>query len=136
MKTKTIQILLLSGLFLLGSCKNERKSTTDSKTTFEIQNEEKHSSTINKDLLVGSWKDNSESALHFTLFKNGSARSDNMETLLYKKWKLSGNQIIFTVESVGNGTSSIDDETYIIDKLTEDRLVLKNGEYLFEYTKK
>ena len=85
--------------------------------------------------IIVSWKDNSESALNFTLFEDGTARSDNMKTLLYKSWKQEGNQITFTVQSIGNGTCSVSDVTYIIDKLTKDKLILRKGEYLFEYTK-
>ncbi|NKI28172.1 lipocalin family protein [Arenibacter sp. 6A1] len=128
-KIKTIQILFLIGMLVMGSCKNPKKNTS------EIQNEEKHGATVDKELLVGSWKDQSEFALHFTLFKDGSASSDNMKTLLYRNWEVQGNQITFTVESIGNGTSFMDDETYIIDRLTKDSLILKNGEYIFEYTK-
>ncbi|NKI27434.1 lipocalin family protein [Arenibacter sp. 6A1] len=134
-KTRAIQILFIIGIHLLGSCRNERKNTPESEITSEIQNEDKHNSTVDKELLVGSWKDYSEFALHFTLFKDGSASSDNMKTLLYKTWEVNENKITFTVESIGNGTSFIDNETYIIDKLTKDSLILKNGEYRFEYFK-
>ncbi|SHJ68336.1 Lipocalin-like [Arenibacter nanhaiticus] len=135
LKTRAIQVLFLIGILSLGSCRNEGKNATESKVTSEIQNKDKHSSTIDKELLVGPWKDQSEFALHFTLFKDGSASSDNMKTFLYRTWEVQGNQITFTVESIGNGTSFIDNETYVIDKLTKDSLILKNGEYRFEYTK-
>lgn len=131
-KTKTAHILfLIVGVLLLVSCKNDRKSTTNNEANSKIEG-----LTVEKEFLVGSWKDTSKSALHFTLFKNGTARSDNMKTLLYKNWKVKGNQITFTIESIGNGTSSMDTVPYIIEKLTRDELILRKGKYLFEYTKK
>ncbi|MCM4168441.1 hypothetical protein KCTC52924_02013 [Arenibacter antarcticus] len=130
--TKTIHILfLIVGVLLLGSCKNDRKSTANNEANSEIEE-----SIVEKEFLVGSWKDTSKSALHFTLLKNGTARSDNMKTLLYKNWKVKANQITFTIESIGNGTSSMDTITYNIEKLTRDELILKKGNYLSEYTKK
>ena len=131
-KTKTIHILfLIVGVLLLGSCKNDRKSTTNNEANSKIEE-----SIVEKEFVVGSWEDTSKSALHFTLFKNGTARSDNMKTLLYKNWRVKGNQITFTIESIGNGTSSMDTVTYIIEKLTRDELILRKGNYLSEYTKK
>lgn len=59
-----------------------------------------------------------------------------MKTLLYKSWSVNGNEITFTIESIGNGTSSIDVETYTIDQLTKDQLILSKGGYKPEYTKK
>ncbi len=136
-KQRFFQILLFSlGILFFVSCNNERKSTESNKINPEVQREIESDSIINKQLLIGSWKDTSESALHFTLFEDGTARSDNMRTLLYKNWKVSGNQITFTIESVGNGVSSIDDVTYTIEKLSKDKMVLRKGEYLSEYTKK
>ncbi|MEO9147262.1 MAG: lipocalin family protein [Ginsengibacter sp.] len=130
-KTKAIlNLFFIVGILLLGSCKTDTKNKTSNGSGTEIQN-----SIGEKEFLIGSWKDNSEAALNFTLFKDGSARSDNMKTLLYKNWKVKGNQITFTIESVGNRTSSIDTVTYTIEKLTKTDLVLKNGTYLSEYTK-
>lgn len=130
-KIKPIHILLLIGcILLLGSCKNDTKSPTQNESNPKIEE-----SIIEKELLVGSWEDSSKSALHFTLFKNGTARSDNMATLLYKNWSVKGNQINFTIESIGNGSSSIDTVTYIIEKLTRDELILRKGTSLTEYTK-
>lgn len=131
-RVKTIQTLfLIVGLFLLASCKNDTKSATSSKENSKIKN-----LIFEKKLLIGSWKDIFKSALHFTLFKNGTARSDNMKTLLYKNWSVKGNQITFKVESVGNGTSSTDNVTYVIEKLTKDELILRKGTHLSEYKKK
>lgn len=130
-KTKTINILfLIVGILLLGSCKKDKKSTTNNEA-----NSAKENSIVEKELLVGSWKDTSTSALHFTLFKNGTACSDNMKTLLYKNWNVKENHITFTIESIGNGTSSTDTVTYSIEKLARNKLILRRGTYLSEYTK-
>ncbi|MCK9628570.1 MAG: lipocalin family protein [Bacteroidales bacterium] len=119
-KTKILQVLLLCACSLLSfSCDNHGKRTA-----------------IGQELLTGSWKDTSPSALHFTLFKDGTARSDNMKTLLYKNWSVKDNQITFTVESIGNGTSSTDKITYIVEKLTDKEMVLRSGESIYKYKKK
>ncbi len=34
---------------------------------------------IDETLLIGSWLDSSESVLHFSIFQDGTAHSDNME---------------------------------------------------------
>lgn len=129
--TKTIHILFLTiGLFLSGSCKHDKRSITNNEVNIDIEE-----SRVAKDFLIGSWKDTSKSALHFTLLDNGTARSDNMKTLHYKNWKLNGNQITLTIESIGNDTLSMDTETYIIEKLTRERLILRKGNTLSEYTK-
>ena len=130
--TKTIRTLyFIVGILILVSCKNDEKDAANNQPVAEIQN-----SIVEEQLLVGSWKDSSESALDFTLFKDGTARSDNMKTLLYKNWTVKGNQITFTIESIGNGMSFTDEETYTIEKLTKDDLILRKGTYLSEYTKK
>ncbi|HUH28753.1 lipocalin family protein [Gelidibacter sp.] len=130
-KTKITQItFLMVGLLLLGACKNDTKTTMDNEVNSKDQK-----SIVENELLVGSWIDASDSALHFTLFNDGTARSDNMKTLLYKNWKVKGNQITFIVESIGNGTSSVDTLTYNIEKLTKNKLILKKDNYLSEYTK-
>lgn len=132
MNTKTFQtFLLILGILFLGACKNDKKNTAENEPNSEIQN-----SKDEEELLVGSWNDTSESALDFTLFKDGTARSDNMKTLLYKKWSIKGNKISFTIESIGNGTSSTDNITYRIEKLTNNELILRKGTYLSKFTKK
>lgn len=121
---------LIAGISLLGSCTYDTESTTSNQVSSEIAH-----SVVEKELLVGSWIDTSVSALHFTLFKDGSARSDNMKTLLYKDWNVEVNQITFTLESFGNGTSSTDTTTYTIERLTADELTLSKGTYRTTYTK-
>jgi len=126
-------LILVSVLIVLGSCQ-EDKRMKDDKSTIEIQ--KKSDTTINKNLLVGSWLDSSESALHFSMFEDGTSRSDNMETLLYKKWRVEGNKLILTSKSIGNGTSSVGVNEYEIQELTEKKMILKNGEYFLVFVKK
>lgn len=54
----------------------------------------KKPATYNSKLLIGSWLDSSKAKLHFTLLENGVAKSDNMETLVYKSWSV-GNDSLF-----------------------------------------
>ncbi|WP_282126687.1 lipocalin family protein [Marinifilum flexuosum] len=131
--TRTILGLLLIGLISLGACK-ENKNTEEKK--LKKEGLEKSEALVNKQLLIGSWLDTSESQLHFSLLEDGTARSDNMATLLYQKWRIEGNKLILTVKSIGNGSSSIDEESYEIKTLTEEKLVLQNGDYTMEFAKK
>lgn len=112
----------------------EAKGHSDEKVT-PIQHNAKvegnatvQSVAIDKKLLHGSWLDDSEAALHFTLNRDGSAKSDNMATLLYKKWQLKGNQVTFTIESIGNHTSSTDDEIYTIVQIDGRMMELKDSQ--------
>ena len=89
-----------------------------------------------KEKLIGSWLDTSERKLHFTLFKNGTAHSDNMKTLLYKKWKVDENRLIITAKSIGNKNSSVNDNIYEIILLNDNELVLKNGKLIERYVRK
>lgn len=126
-------LILVSVLIVLGSCQ-EDKRMKDDKSTIEIQ--KKSDTTINKNLLVGSWLDSSESALHFSMFEDGTSRSDNMETLLYEKWRVEGNKLILTSKSIGNGSSSVGVNEYEIQELTDKKMILKNGEYFLVFVKK
>jgi hypothetical protein len=66
---------------------------------------------------------------------DGSAESINMATLLYKKWWQEDGKLILIMESVGNGTSSIDTMRFDIVKNTATELELKMGEYVDKYKK-
>jgi len=121
-------LLLLS--FTLISCNSVRNRGVNEGSKNKIEN------TSDPTLqLVGSWKDCSPAALHFTLFKDGTAQSDNMKTLLYKKWTLKGDIITFTIESIGNKTSSTIQESFQIEKLSDKQLILRKGNSIFKYTK-
>ncbi|CAL2075495.1 Lipocalin-like protein [Tenacibaculum sp. 190524A02b] len=121
---------LVCSLTLLEACKLKSKDKVSNTT------HQKESSNSYKELLIGSWLDTSKSELHFTLFKDGSARSDNMATLLYKKWRLNGATLILTEESIGNGSSSIGEYSYEIQTLNAQEMILKQGNYLLKYTRK
>lgn len=94
-----------------------------------------HTSNIDSHLLIGSWEDQSESALHFSLFSDGTAQSDNMKTLLYKKWELKNNLLYLVAESIGNRVSSVDTMVYEIQQLDENRLILKQDDLISTYKK-
>lgn len=55
----------------------------------------KKPATSTSKLLIGSWLDSSEAKLHFTLLENGDAKSDNMETLVYKSWSVRSVAIVY-----------------------------------------
>lgn len=136
-KTKSVYTLfLIVGVLLFSSCKNNSKGTANNEANLKKEEVTTEEATVNQKLLLGSWEDSSKAALHFSILKNGVARSDNMRTLLYKKWSVDENRITFIIESIGNATSSIDTVTYTIEKLTDDKMVLRKGAYLSEYTKK
>ncbi len=130
---KKLSRLLLIGLIALVSC-NEAKNKDNKKVKREYI--ENSVTNINEKLLIGSWLDQSKSKLHFSLFQDGTARSDNMATLLYQKWRLDGTKLVLTAKSVGNGNSSTDEETYEIKTLTEDKMILQNGDFLYKFVKK
>ncbi len=108
------------------------KKTEDSKRKKVV----KEKKTINKKLLIGSWLDVSDAALHFTIKYKGIARSDNMTALLYKKWQLKGDTITFTIESLGNKTSSITNKKYYIELLNRDTLKLVSNLHTTTYIRK
>ena len=125
--------LLLIGLIILGACK--QSANTDGKS-IKKEHIEKSATTIEEKQLIGSWLDQSESKLHFSMLQDGTARSDNMTTLLYQKWRLDGTKLILTAKSIGNGNSSTDEETYEIKTLTEEKMILQNGDYLLRFIRR
>ena len=128
-------LLMITGVLTIGSCREDKNEKTGQKN-IEKEHLDQFSADINDQLLLGSWLDTSESALHFSVFQDGSARSDNMATLLYQKWRLEGTNLILTVKSIGNGSSSTGEEVYEIQTLTEKKMTLRNRESVFKYEKK
>lgn len=112
---------------LILSCNNQKNT--------ENQNKSEHAVTNTKNNLIGSWEDQSPSALNFTLNADGTAQSDNMATLLYQHWFLQDNKLSLVAKSVGNRNSSVDTITYTIEKLDDNELVLKRGESITNYKK-
>lgn len=71
----------------------------------------------------------------FTLGENGVATSVNMATLQYDTWTLNGDELTMTGRSIGNGQTIKFSETYILEKLSPDTLVLRNGDMELTYTR-
>lgn len=71
----------------------------------------------------------------FVLDKDGSASSINMATLKYEAWKKEGNRLLLSGTSIGNRQSISFTDTLIVEKLTQDSLILKKGELLLRYAK-
>ena len=138
MSIKNVTIVLGITLFII-SCNTVVKENLDGQLSVSAEESAVaiESKTIDKELLYGSWIDHSEAILNFSINPDGSAQSDNMESLLYKSWKLNNDMITFSVESIGNHTSSTEKESYSIESLTQSKMVLKDrAGVLYTYTKK
>jgi hypothetical protein len=88
------------------------------------------------DLLVGSWLDQSDAKLHFTLYRNGTAKSDNMSSLIYKAWRVDENKLILTVESIGNHLSLRDEDIYTIIDINKKEMILKANGIEYKYIRR
>lgn len=80
------------------------------------------------DLLVGDWYqiEPKRALKAFTLRGDLTAKSITMATLLYKSYKRVGkDKIVFSIQSLGNGSSSTDDYTYFIEYLDDDKMILR-----------
>jgi len=117
---------------ILSSCNNKKTPNSSKQENKQITEQQ---ASLKTNLLVGSWKDQSSAALHFSLFEDGRAKSDNMRTLLYQKWSIKNNQLFLTLKSIGNKTSSIDTEIYEIIKLDSKLLILKKDNSIYKYKK-
>lgn len=123
-------LTILAGTALLFSCSNQK----DSKSIIN-QDQVKDSTVIIKNDLFGSWEDESESALHFSLFADGIAQSDNMSTLLCQQWYVKGSELFLVAKSIGNKQTFIDIIAYTIQKLDNKELLLNRGDLVFRYKK-
>lgn len=64
-----------------------------------------------------------------TFSDNGVASSINMATLQYNTWRRDGDSLIVTGKSIGNGQIIDFTETWQIEKLTKDTLIVNiNGQ--------
>lgn len=86
-----------------------------------------------KNQLEGSWvcpvpgQDNSVQG--FKLEKGGKASSINMETLKYERWASPDkNHIIFSGKSIGNGQTIDFSDSFEIEEIKSNVLILKQGE--------
>lgn len=81
--------------------------------------------------LIGNWIEvmpvNQQYIQGVTLNADGTAQSIGMATLLYEKWKVENNKMIFWGKSVGNGQTIDFSDTLNIVKMTPDSLTLGNG---------
>ncbi len=71
----------------------------------------------------------------FELKKGGEASSINMATLRYKSWEQSGQSLILSGKSIGNGVSASFSDTLTIERVTADSLVLKRGDLSLIYSR-
>src|SRR5687767_6389627 len=124
-------ILWGSGLFII-SCQNTNKDANQDLTD---HSKIEKSAVTDTSSLIGSWEDQSEKALHFTLNADGTAQSDNMGTLLYQQWSVKDNQLFLIAKSVGNKQSYIDTIVYSIQKLNDSELIIKRGDLILDYKK-
>lgn len=69
------------------------------------------------------------------LEKDGKASSINSATLQYKNWERKWDTLVLSGQSLGNGQTIDFVDSYQIEKLSADELVLKNGDMTLNYTK-
>jgi len=124
-------LLLGSGIFII-SCQNTNKDANQDLTD---HSKIEKSAVTDTSSLIGSWEDQSEKALHFTLNADGTAQSDNMAALLYQQWSVKDNQLSLVAKSVGNKQTHIDTIVYSIQKLNDSELIIKRGDLIVEYKK-
>ena len=81
--------------------------------------------------LVGKWTqpvpDMPQMEQGFVLEEGGKASSVNMATLSYEKWEKQNDRLILSGKSIGNRQTIAFSDTFAIEKLTKDSLVLKKG---------
>lgn len=89
--------------------------------------------------LNGRWVEPVPGMEHMTqgieISSNGRAQSINMATLQYSAWQRSGDTLTLTGRSIGNGQTIDFTETYDIEKLTRDELILRHGDQIIKYTR-
>ena len=69
----------------------------------------------------------------FTLAADGRASSVGMATLQYETWRQEDDRLILTGKSIGNGQTIAFTDTFRIERLTADSLVLTKGTQPFAY---
>lgn len=77
----------------------------------------------------------SKQAIGFVLKADGTASSINSATLVYKKWKISGDKLILTSISLGNHLLSVDNDSLQITSYNNKQLFLKRGTQEFCFVK-
>ena len=71
----------------------------------------------------------------WSLFREsgGKASSINMATLQYETWESKDGKLILTGKSIGNHRTLSFTDTLMIEKLTQDSLILSKGDYVLRY---
>lgn len=125
--------LLGTILVLATSCSQTFKQNAHDKEKSKSETKDSTS------LLVGSWVEpnpiNKNEVQGVTINNDGTAKSINMATLVYKKWWKEDNKLVLVAESIGNGSSSLDTTKYEILKLNDKVLELKNRALTIYYKK-
>lgn len=70
-----------------------------------------------------------------SLEKDGKASSINSATLQYRAWVRQGDTLILSGQSLGNGQTIDFVDSYQIEKLSNDELVLKSDDMTINYHK-
>ena len=71
----------------------------------------------------------------FDLEQGGKAKSIGMATLQYDSWKEKDGRLILSGKSIGNHQTIEFTEEYEIVSVDENKLILKNGDYVREFVK-
>ncbi len=83
--------------------------------------------------LLGTWTEpvpgQPGSVQGFELEADGSARSVNMATLQYERWRLQDGALVLEGKSIGNGQTIPFTETLRIERLTDKTLVTDRAAY-------
>ncbi len=94
------------------------------------------------DEIIGSWteripgQDEGQTAVQgVNIELNGKASSINMSTLVYESWSRSGESLILSGKSIGNGQTLSFSDTLKIERVSADSLILKRGAYEISYAR-
>ena len=129
--TKNILTISLITTFILASCQQTTKK--------ETKNDENllPSMISETNLLIGSWVEpnpiNANEVQGIKINEDGTAKSINMSTLVYKKWWKENDKIALVFESIGNGLTIIDTTKFEIIKLNHNELEIKDNDYTIKY---
>jgi hypothetical protein len=129
--TKNIVTISLISTLLLSSCQQTTKQETkNNENILPIKASETN-------LLIGSWVEpnpiNVDEVQGININEDGTAKSINMSTLVYKKWWKENDKLALVSESIGNGLTIIDTTKFEIIKLNHKELEIKNKDYTIKY---
>lgn len=71
----------------------------------------------------------------FRLEDGGRASSVDMATLQYEAWRRDGDRLILSGKSIGNGFTAQFSDTLVVEKLTEDSLVVRKKALTLRYAR-